>query len=1231
MSNNAHVSSSLAVETTSKQVFGESDPWVLVAYFLAFGIWTTASGNDFISSTWKSVRDTRRRGKLHVACVYIPMTYISVYIYFQHVNRDYKEMGAAILALAFAVLHLVRTFMGLWQLHMFKQWTISSIKSMESLGYETRSPNTAADDAEDSDSEDEGDEHGELGEHGDVGTAHDHGQYLSFFFNKFQSGGTLNQDERRIEKIADAILVNDSLIDNRLSDVHTVCHPRLMSNAERKIVKKAKHVLLRHWYALRYGIVNVVRVIRVLFSLALMKAPFVPNTESGPVIVPLHPESVWLHWATALVAQVGWMVDDNAHSDPDPIAEYEEHRDHFAEEILLSAALHTQRMSSRVRHATEENSNGTRCSHENDFMSGFLSFHEWHNFPKLRSGKFSKQEFLRRACKTGSGLPYRTPHSNARERKGGSKQYGYAHFASELVRAREALPPEIERRVESFDVEKLEWFTIFVSVENWTPGRAHAEEEVRSEIHNDSEFESTSNLDRDDSMPENVDPENDIPIQNVKKQLGFVKKTKFILRNSKLPFLRSVPKAILWGNRNVLETSCHIDNWIALCAGDQASYTIEHVPWMKRKTGSSSSNSSVNDANLKFDRAVQESADFEKCKTLCEMVTLRPEHFHFDKSTTFLGCSMEMLRSSLAKWAETHNDSDEESWKPPLFSGNAGHENDKRIYLDRFEGSKDLSACLRSLRSVSHMSERFVKMRILWELQNHFQNHLLENGASPKHLEAIALCILSFPTVSIDVRKAEYVSEAHHVVWISDDCDVDQHDGNANTFQVRNYKYVIRATCGPQDLQLVLSFDSTSENDDELVSMYLCEAEEAHVAYFDWEVWRNSFYGRLESCRRWKQKLGLPHFPLIPSTRSITSGVRKFVGQSVTLQAWDGWLPHYASACMYEMTTDGLIREAREDEGASLPLSSNDKARMNVEIPREVWVTVRYDDASAAALKSAFLRVQELLQYASTIPHDDGDDDDDDVVDVDEQSLDPENAQNILEEEEGVAVRESEEDISMALVRLESEATEHRSIPALKKAMSILLRGGRKSVARGVLLLERFYAGGKQATMQKAIEFCANEHFVKTVKSLFEVLFKASNYDRNIAIKYHSFLLVLIRYGGKGSRKAALSVLFRSIIYRSHTMDIVEAAASIMDFSRYLSGRAADEFATLNLAFSNIVRGVELATKGRPHSRRTLRCLKLYADRAKRNLSIAENFSVQQTGGFTTLEEFEIRPHRPDK
>ncbi len=44
-----------APPTALKRVAG-NDAFVLFAYFLVFGIWTTASENDFISSNWKSVR-----------------------------------------------------------------------------------------------------------------------------------------------------------------------------------------------------------------------------------------------------------------------------------------------------------------------------------------------------------------------------------------------------------------------------------------------------------------------------------------------------------------------------------------------------------------------------------------------------------------------------------------------------------------------------------------------------------------------------------------------------------------------------------------------------------------------------------------------------------------------------------------------------------------------------------------------------------------------------------------------------------------------------------------------------------------------------------------------------------------------------------------------------------------------------------------------------------------------
>ncbi len=54
----------------------------------------------------------------------------------------------------------------------------------------------------------------------------------------------------------------------------------------------------------------------------------------------------------------------------------------------------------------------------------------------------------------------------------------------------------------------------------------------------------------------------------------------------------------------------------------------------------------------RMDRIVEACTVFEKYRFMCQMTIVRPENFHFEKSTTFLGCSTERLRSSLAKWSE---------------------------------------------------------------------------------------------------------------------------------------------------------------------------------------------------------------------------------------------------------------------------------------------------------------------------------------------------------------------------------------------------------------------------------------------------------------------------------------------------------------------------------------------------------------------------------------------------
>ncbi len=65
--------------------------------------------------------------------------------------------------------------------------------------------------------------------------------------------------------------------------------------------------------------------------------------------------------------------------------------------------------------------------------------------------------------------------------------------------------------------------------------------------------------------------------------------------------------------------------------------------------------------------------------------------------------------------------------------------------------------------------ERFVRMRVLWELQNHLQTHLPEEGVAPSQGEAIALCILSFPAVYVDAARMVRGGDSMVDLWSEDE------------------------------------------------------------------------------------------------------------------------------------------------------------------------------------------------------------------------------------------------------------------------------------------------------------------------------------------------------------------------------------------------------------------------------------------------------------------------------
>ncbi len=439
-----------------------------------------------------------------------------------------------------------------------------------------------------------------------------------------------------------------------------------------------------------------------------------------------------------------------------------------------------------------------------------------------------------------------------------------------------------------------------------------------------------------------MEPENDIPIENLRKQLGFAKRSDFCSGRFKFPLLRNVCKSTLWGNRNVLEVSCHIDNMLALCAGEQISFMAKHMPWMDEKCLLESRWLPPKDLHAnKGDGSDADNISIERWRFLCQMAIVNPEDAHLDKSATFLGCSMEMLRSSLAKWAENEEHRNESVWKPSLDGETLFDTGDCSI---QFKASDDLTECLRTLKCVSNLTERYIQMRILWELQNHFQSNLADVGVAPNSLEAIALCVLSFPAVSMDVRESRRFGGKSRIKEGKQHCVLTLEISDDYKFQIDDYEYAIRASCGPQDVFIMVSFTTEDESDNLLLSVGIFLDSERRIRTFEWEVWRDSFYGRLEGYRRVQEQLGTASLPLLRTQNDISAVIEKtqretFMGGSA-MNVWKGWLPPRASICKYEITTAGFIMQSAQTRSIFIQVPVSNTLTVTLTVPREVWTHV---------------------------------------------------------------------------------------------------------------------------------------------------------------------------------------------------------------------------------------------------------------------------------------------------
>ncbi len=336
-----------------------------------------------------------------------------------------------------------------------------------------------------------------------------------------------------------------------------------------------------------------------------------------------------------------------------------------------------------------------------------------------------------------------------------------------------------------------------------------------------------------------------------------------------------------------------------------------------------------------------------------------------------------------------------------------------------------------------------MQMRVLWELQNHFHSHLPRDGVAPYSLEAIALCVLSFPDVIMDVKKSSCSPDISRIAESKDHCVLDIDSSYECMFEIEDYRYDIRSACGPQDVFVSLSFAQHDEDKIQL-SVRVLSGSNSGQCSFDWQLWRDSFYGRLEGARERQEKLSLPYLPLLVTTGSISCGIEKVQGRTAgtgsTMNVWKGWIPPRASICMYEITTSGFVMHSEIVGSINIVVEMSANVEETFTVARERWTCVSYERASPLPLKHASIVAQHLLKNVAEGTHGDG-----------------EELQDALVRAEKLMERNGDSDL--ALLLLERAALYKRDIVALEKAIDVM-KGEEwtaSSVIRGLRLLERFY------------------------------------------------------------------------------------------------------------------------------------------------------------------------------
>ena len=306
------------------------------------------------------------------------------------------------------------------------------------------------------------------------------------------------------------------------------------------------------------------------------------------------------------------------------------------------------------------------------------------------------------------------------------------------------------------------------------------------------------------------------------------------------PLLRHCAFRELWRNRNLLEPSIHIDNMLALCHGAHTSLMLWNSSELERnKPWKVHWDKSIADCGTRTEfepnsceKARKSQIGVVNESLMYQMSDLDPEYMHLEQSMTFLGCSIESLRSSLARWVASNPDSGRETWTPAVDCRSTSTKAEE-VDIFKFEVSDRISSLLNwalETRNSHTFERRFAQMRLLWELQNYFQRSLPETGVSACIHKAMIMCVLSFSALRMEVDNEMEVAESERNGETQDGVE----DGDVALRVEDVWNVVIRAVCAPQDVFVKVSLKNEQSVWSAVVQVSVGSAEEQ--LRFEWEA-----------------------------------------------------------------------------------------------------------------------------------------------------------------------------------------------------------------------------------------------------------------------------------------------------------------------------------------------------------------------------------------------------------